>query len=171
MPRYHAPPMHTEVPIAADARGLRIGIATSRYHDHVTGALARGAQQAFLEAGGVEDDLVLVDAPGSFELVSIAHALASRADIDAVVCIGCILTGETTHDRYICEAVANGLASITARGGKPVAFGVLTCQTIEQAEARAGGSKGNKGVEAMVAAIVAAQAVARVRKIPLGRPA
>jgi 6,7-dimethyl-8-ribityllumazine synthase len=163
--------MHTEVPIAADARGLRIGIATSRYHAHVTGALTRGAKQAFVDAGGAENDLVLVDAPGSFELVSIAHALASRADIDAVVCIGCILTGETTHDRYICEAVANGLASITAHGGKPVAFGVLTCQTIDQAEARAGGSKGNKGVEAMVAAIVAAQAVARVRKIPLGRPA
>lgn len=163
--------MHTEVPIAADARGLRIGIATSRYHDHVTAALARGACQAFRDAGGSDDDLVLVDAPGSFELVAIAHALASRADLDAVVCIGCILTGETTHDRYICEAVANGFAAITAARGKPVAFGVLTCQTIEQAEARAGGAKGNKGVEAMVAAIVAAQAVGRIRRLPPGRPA
>ena len=107
--------MHTAVPLATDARGLRVGIATSRYHSDVTGPLHQGARNAFLEAGGKEDDLVLVDAPGSFELVAIAHALASRADLDAVVCLGCILTGETTHDRYICEAVANGLADITAR--------------------------------------------------------
>jgi len=168
--------MHTAVPLASDARGLRVGIATSRYHSDVTGRLLQGARNAFLQSGGVDNDLVLVDAPGSFELVSIAHALASRADIDAVVCLGCILTGETTHDRYICEAVANGLADITARTGKPVAFGVLTCQTHEQAMARAGGldgvkSKGNKGEEAMHAALIAAHAVQCIRRLPLGRPA
>ena len=163
--------MHTAVPLASDARGLRVGIATSRYHSDVTGPLHQGARNAFLEAGGREDDLILVDAPGSFELVAIAHALASRADLDAVICLGCILTGETTPDRYICEAVANGLADITARTGKPVAFGVLTCQTHEQALARAGGSKGNKGEEAMHAALIAAHAVQRIHRLPLGRPA
>jgi 6,7-dimethyl-8-ribityllumazine synthase len=126
-----------------------------------------------------------VDAPGSFELVAIAHALASRADVDAVVCLGCVITGETTHDRYICEAVANGFADITARTGKPVAFGVLTCQTVEQAVVRSGGgdgarssvgkgsnvSKGNKGEEAMHAALIAARAVERIQRLPLGRPA
>ena len=168
---YHAPPMHTEVPLAADSRGLRIGVATSRYHHEVTGPLLEGACRAFREAGGSDDDLILVDAPGSFELVSIAHALASRADVDAVVGLGCILTGETTHDRYICEAVANGFAAITAQCGKPIAFGVLTCQSYEQATARAGGAKGNKGVEAMEAAIIAARAVVRIKRIPPGRPA
>lgn len=168
---YHVRPMHTNVPLAASARGLRVGIATSRYHDDVTGRLLDGAQKAFRDAGGGDDGLVLVDAPGSFELVSIAHALASRADIDAVVCIGCVLTGETTHDQYICQAVAAGLAQITAQTGKPVAFGVLTCQSIEQARARAGGAKGNKGEEAMKAAVIAAQAVGRVHRLPLGRPA
>ena len=163
--------MHTAVPLATDARGLRVGIVTSRYHSEVTGQLHQGARNAFLEAGGSDDDLLLVDAPGSFELVAIAHALAARADIDAVVCLGCVLTGETTHDRYICEAVANGLADIAARSGKPVAFGVLTCQTHEQAAARAGGAKGNKGEEAMHAAVIAAQAVRRIGRLPLGRPA
>lgn len=163
--------MHTAVPLVSDARGLRVGIVTSRYHGEITGALQQGARNAFLGAGGREADLLLVDAPGSFELVSIAHALAARADLDAVVCLGCVLTGETTHDRYICEAVANGLADITARTGRPVAFGVLTCQTREQAAARAGGDRGNKGEEAMHAALIAAHAVQRVARIPLGRPA
>jgi len=170
-PGYHAEPMKSTVPFSASARGLRIGIAVSRYHDGVTSRLADGAVSAFVGAGGMEADLVVVDAPGSFELVAIAHALAMRADIDAVVCLGCVLTGETTHDQYICQAVANGLGAITAQVGKPVAFGVLTCQSIAQAEARAGGAKGNKGDEAMRAAILAAQAVGRVQRMPLGRPA
>ena len=170
-PHYHACPMHTIVPLAANARGLRVGIVTSRYHEGITGRLRDGALDAFRAAEGDESDLVLVDAPGSFELVALAHALTSRADIDAVVCLGCVLTGETTHDQYICQAVAAGLAEITARNGKPIAFGVLTCQSIEQARARAGGEKGNKGEEAMNAAIIAAQAVGRVQKLPPGRPA
>jgi len=168
---YHAAPMHTAVPIAESARGLRVGIATSRYHDAVTARLRDGARAAFVAAGGSDDDLVLVDAPGAYELVAIARALVSRSDLDAVVCLGCVLTGETRHDAYICEAVANGLAAISADTGKPVAFGVLTCQSPEQAEARAGGSKGNKGEEAMKAAVIAAQAIARVHRLPPGRPA
>lgn len=163
--------MHTSVPVAADARGIRIGVVTSRYHDAITGKLLEGARAAFMRAGGSEADLVLVEAPGAFELVAIAHALVGRADVDAVVGIGCVLTGETSHDRWICEGVANGFAALTAQTGKPVAFGVLTCQSLEQAAARAGGAKGNKGEEAMLAAIVAAQAVARVKRLPLGRPA
>ncbi len=163
--------MHTAVPMTADARNLRVGIAVSRYHHRVTDGLLTGATTAFREAGGVDEDLIVVDAPGAFELVALARALAMRTDMDAVVCLGCVLTGETTHDRYICDAVAHGFAEITARTGKPVAFGVLTCQTIEQAEARAGGAKGNKGAEAMSAALVAARAVARIHRLPPGRPA
>ncbi len=163
--------MHTVVPLTASARGLRVGVVTSAYHDAVTGALRDGALKVFRAASGDDSDLVLVDAPGSFELVAIAHALALRSDIDAVVCIGCVLAGETTHDQYICQAVAAGLSTITAQSGKPIAFGVLTCQTIEQAKARAGGAKGNKGEEAMRAVIAAAQAVQRVQRLPLGRPA
>ena len=168
--------MHTSVPVTADAKGMRVGVATSRYHHDVTARLLDGARSSFANAGGDEANLVLVDAPGAFELIAIAHALALRSDIDAVVGLGCVLTGETTHDRYLCEGVAHGFAAITSQTGKPVAFGVLTCATLEQAAARSGGvtgaaSRGNKGSEAMLAAVVAANAIARVARLPLGRPA
>jgi 6,7-dimethyl-8-ribityllumazine synthase len=100
-----------------------------------------------------------VKAPGAFELVAISRAAAVRGDVDAVVALGCVLTGETSHDRHICDAVAHGLARISVEFGKPAAFGVLTCQTLSQAQARCGGAKGNKGEEAMRAAIGAAQAI------------
>lgn len=148
---------------AIDAQGMRIGIVESQYHHDICMALAAGAVDAFVCAGGDPENLVHVQSPGSYELISIALALAERSDIDAVVALGCVLTGETSHDRYICDAVAHGLIDITIRTGKPVAFGVLTCITIEQARARAGGSKGNKGIEAMHAAIAATRTVQDIR--------
>ncbi len=141
------------------AAGLRVGVVTSRYHREICDALEQGAVDAFAALGGAESDLVRVRAPGSFELVALALALAQRKDIDAVVALGCVLTGETSHDRHLCDAVAQGLVGVTLRTGKPVAFGVLTCVTVEQAQARAGGRKGNKGIEAMHAAIDAALAI------------
>ena len=145
--------------IAINARSLRIVIVTSTYHSELTGALERGAVRAFEEAGGDMSKLKIVKAPGAFELVAISRAAAVRGDVDAVVAIGCVLTGETSHDRHICDAVAHGLARISVEFSKPAAFGVLTCQTLGQAQARAGGAKGNKGEEAMRAAIGAAQAI------------
>lgn len=145
--------------IAINARSLRIVIVTSTYHAELTGALERGAVKAFEEAGGDLTKLKIVKAPGAFELVAISRAAAVRGDVDAVVAIGCVLTGETSHDRHICDAVAHGLARISIEFGKPAAFGLLTCQTLSQAQARAGGAKGNKGEEAMRAAIGAAQAI------------
>jgi len=144
---------------AINARSLRIVIVTSTYHSELTGALERGAVKAFHDAGGEPSRLRIVKAPGAFELVAISRAAAVRGDVDAVVALGCVLTGETSHDRHICDAVAHGLARISVEFGKPAAFGVLTCQTLGQAQARAGGAKGNKGEEAMRAAIGAAQAI------------
>jgi 6,7-dimethyl-8-ribityllumazine synthase len=146
-------------PTAVSARSLRIVIVTSTYHAELTGALERGAVKAFEEAGGDPSRLRIVKAPGAFELVAISRAAAVRGDVDAVVALGCVLTGETSHDRHICDAVAHGLARISVEFGKPAAFGLLTCQTLSQAQARAGGAKGNKGEEAMRAAIGAAQAI------------
>ncbi len=146
-------------PTSINARSLRIVIVTSTYHSELTGALERGAVKAFEEAGGDLTKLKIVKAPGAFELVAITRAAAVRGDVDAVVALGCVLTGETSHDRHICDAVAHGLARISVEFGKPAAFGVLTCQTLSQAQARAGGAKGNKGEEAMRAAIGAAQAI------------
>ena len=145
--------MHTAVPMTADARNLRVGIAVSRYHHRVTDGLLTGATTAFREAGGVDADLVVVDAPGAFELVALARALAMRTDMDAVVCLGCVLTGETTHDRHIATAVAVGIEQASRQRGVPITFGVLTCETPEQALARAGGAQGNKGVEAAEATL------------------
>jgi 6,7-dimethyl-8-ribityllumazine synthase len=99
-----------------------------------------------------------VEAPGAFELTAVCRALAARGDLDAVAAIGCIISGETTHDRYLASAVAQGLTMITVQTGVPIAFGVLTCQSPEQATARATGTR-SKGAEAMSAAIEACRAV------------
>jgi len=140
---------------------MRVAIVSSAYHADVTGALREGAVAAFEARGGDASSLVHEAAPGAFELPVVAGALASRGDIDAVVALGCVLTGETSHDRYISDAVAHGLMRVALDARIPVAFGVLTCVTIEQARARSGGAKGNKGGEAMDAAIDAALAVRR----------
>ncbi|MEM7230341.1 MAG: 6,7-dimethyl-8-ribityllumazine synthase [Planctomycetota bacterium] len=141
----------SDAPTSLDANSLRVGIVVSEYHHDITSALCDGARQTFLDAGGVSSNLTIIAAPGSFELVSIATRLADT--MDAVVTLGCIITGDTTHDQYIGHAVAQGIAQISVLTGVPVGFGVLTCQTIDQARARAGGDKGNKGAETMAATI------------------
>ena len=166
---YTRSPMRPSVQSEVDASGLRVGVVTSQDHDAVTSRLLEGARECFLAAGGVDANLLCASAPGSYELIAIAHTLALRPDLDAVVCLGCVLTGETRHDEYLCEAVANGLAHICATTGKPVAFGVLTCPSIEHANARSGGAKGNKGEEAMRASIAAAQSIRAIKGLPLGR--
>jgi 6,7-dimethyl-8-ribityllumazine synthase len=148
-----------------DATGLRVGIVGSSYHGPVVGRLVEGAVRAFRAAGGADGALVMASAPGAFELPVVAAAVARRdgsSEVDAVVCLGLILTGETTHDRHLADAVAHALQDLALETGKPVAFGVLTCQTAEQAEARAGGAKGNKGEEAMHAALLAARSIRRI---------
>lgn len=145
--------------MSSDASGLRVAIVASAYHADVTGALRDGAVSALKARGG--SGQIEESAPGAFELPMVAQALAARGDVDAVVALGCVLTGETSHDRYICDAVAHGLMQVALRAGIPVTFGVLTCVTIEQARARSGGAKGNKGGEAMDAAIDAALAMRR----------
>ncbi len=140
------------------AGGLRIGLAVSRYHAEITGPMRDAAVRQFIGAGGLEKDLHIVEAPGAFELTAVCRALAARGDLDAVAAIGCIISGETTHDRYLASALAHGLTMITVQTGVPVAFGVLTCQSREQAAARAAGPR-SKGAEAMSAAIEACRAV------------
>lgn len=150
--------MHVPTP-ATDASGLRIAVVVSRYHAEITAALAKGARDAFLRAGGTPDDLVEVTAPGAFELPAICSALAHDGNVDGVVALGCVVAGETRHDEYIAHAIADGLVRIAVDTGIPVALGVLTVVNLEQARARAGGAKGNKGAEAMTAAIDAVVAI------------
>lgn len=160
--------MHIERDAPLDAAGLRIGIAVSRYHHEITEPLWHGAVECFTDAGGSRADLDVVAAPGSFELTIITQALAARDDLDAVVALGCIIRGETSHDQHLAAAIADGLTRIALDARKPVTFGVLTCQTLHQARARAGGDHGNKGAEAMAAAI---EAIRTLRALRTGAPA
>jgi 6,7-dimethyl-8-ribityllumazine synthase len=148
---------------APRAAGQRIAIIASTYHGDVTGALLEGARQAHRAAGGAPEDLRVIAAPGAFELPVLAAAAAARADIAGVVALGCVVRGETRHDRYICAAVAAELARLAVDRGKPVGFGVLTVETMRQARARAGGKAGNKGAEAMEAVLRALAALAEIR--------
>lgn len=144
----------------------RVCLVVSRYNDRVTSALRRGAERAYAARGGDAGTLGVVEVPGAFELVAAASAAVESRLFDGVVALGCVIRGETDHDRYIAQAVADGLAGIAAVSGVPVAFGVLTVNSPEQAEARAGGAKGNKGEEAMLATL---DTIGAVRALAAGR--
>jgi len=150
------------VPIPLDARPLRVALIVSRYNPEATGVMRDGARRAFTEAGGLAGNLTEVDAPGTFELAVIAGGALRSDRYDAAVCLGCVLKGETRHDEVIADAVATALAQLSAETARPAAFGVLTVDTQAQALARAGGARGNKGAEAMNAAIEAAGALRRL---------
>lgn len=150
--------MHDAPKQHIDATGLRLGLVTSLYHEEVTARLRSAAINAFVEAGGDEDDLYEVVAPGTFELVPLVDALA-RKDIDGVVALGCVIRGETMHADYICRSVSQLLAHIAFEHEMAIGFGVLTCLSLEQAMERAGGLQGNKGEEAMNAVIATAMSM------------
>ena len=137
-------------------------IVVSRYNDSITSVMLDGAVSAYEAAGGSAGSLGIIEAPGAYELIAVANAAAGSGMYDSVVCLGCVIRGETSHDMHISSAVAQGLGEITIKTGVPVAFGVLTTNTIEQARARAGGVVGNKGAEAMDAVLGAAGAIAAI---------
>ena len=149
--------------ISGDARDLSIAVLVSRYHDEITSALEQGAKDAFSAQGGDPAKLEIHDCPGAFELAGLAGVAVSTGRFDAVVCLGCVGKGETSHDAWINGAVANELAALSVREGIPVAFGLLTVNDLEQARARSGGARGNKGEECMNAALAAAAVAARLR--------
>ncbi len=155
--------MHREPPQPPSAEGLHAAIVVSGYHPAVTQQLLEGARTAFLTAGGCGENLTVINAPGAWELPQLCAALADRGGMDAIVAIGCVITGETTHDRVIADAIASGLMRISIDFRCAIGFGVLTCGNLDQAAARAGGDKGNKGEEAMVAAISTAVELAGMK--------
>lgn len=136
-----------------DAKGMRFGIVVAEWNRHITGALYDGCVSTLLKHGVSEADIVVVQVPGSFELPAGAVALHQKTVLDAVICLGCVIKGETNHDEYINQAVANGLTQLTISTGKPHIFGLLTVLNEAQALDRAGGKHGNKGVEAAVTAV------------------
>ena len=137
--------------------GARLAAVVSEYHSELTEAMLTSARRELVSAGLGEGDLLVVRVPGAFELALVARRLARRPDVEAVLCLGLVLTGETTHDRYVAQGAARGIAQASLETDKPILFGVLTCQTIEQARARAlpaqEGGKHDKGREVARAAI------------------
>lgn len=136
-----------------DAQGIRIAIVVARWNEAVTSRLLAGAEHTLLEHGLDRDALTIVRVPGSWELALAAQQLAATKRFDAIVAIGALIRGETPHFDVLATATARGLAQVGMAAGIPVIFGVLTCDTMEQAMDRAGGKAGNKGGDAALAAI------------------
>ena len=129
------------------------GIVVADWNAAITHALYEGCLDTLLKHGATEENIHVAQVPGSFELPAGARLLASRHNPDAVICLGCVITGETRHNEYINNAVASGLVNLSIASGKPFIFGVLTPDNEQQAKDRAGGKYGNKGVEAAITAI------------------
>ena len=141
----------------AQVRGLRVALIVSRYHASVTDRLRDAARAALRAAGAVDDAVTVVAVPGTFELPLAARHAAESGRFDAIVCLGCVIRGETPHFEFIASAVAHGITAASAETGIPMAFGVLTTNTFDEAVARAGEGPANKGWEAALAAVELAQ--------------
>jgi 6,7-dimethyl-8-ribityllumazine synthase len=139
------------------AKGLKFGIIISRFNDFITAKLLDGAKDALLRHGAKEEDIDVVRVPGSFEIPMVAKKMASKDIYNAVICLGTVIRGGTPHFEYIASEVSKGIALVSMETGVPVAFGIITCDTIEQAVERAGTKSGNKGWDAAVTAIEMAQ--------------
>jgi 6,7-dimethyl-8-ribityllumazine synthase len=140
-------------PTTPSRSAARIAIVVARYNDMVTGRLLDGAVAALLAAGVADDAIDVAWTPGAFEIPLVADRLARGGRHAAVICLGAVIRGETTHDQHINRGVSLQLAESAVRSGVPVLFGVLTCDTLEQAIHRSGGNVGNKGAECATAAL------------------
>lgn len=135
------------------AKGMKIAIVASRFNDFICGRLIEGALDALTRSGAEEKDIAIYKVPGAFELPLVAKKLAKSARFDAIVCLGAVIRGATPHFEYISAEVSKGIAAVGLETEVPVAFGVLTTDTIEQAIERAGTKSGNKGWDAALTAI------------------
>ena len=172
-----AVPKVTNIEAAPPEGPVEIAIVVSRYNQWITDRLRDGAIETLERLLGERGHATVIEAPGAFELPAIARAASDSGAFDAIVCLGCLIKGETEHDRHIARSVAHALHDVAinpgarashGRGALPVTFGVITAGDADQAEARAGGPKGNKGSEAMEAAIAAVGAMRSLESIPAG---
>jgi 6,7-dimethyl-8-ribityllumazine synthase len=136
-----------------DAAGSRFAVIVSRFNEGITAGLLAGARQVLEEASVREDDITLVHVPGAFELPVAALRAAESGQFDAVVCLGCLIKGDTMHFEYIASAASHGIMEAAQATGVPITFGLLTTLTEEQAAARSGAGPENKGREAALAAV------------------
>ena len=136
-----------------DISSKKFGIVVSEWNEQVTESLFAGAVETLLTHGAKKENIFRKNVPGSFELTLGAQWLAELEEIDAVICLGCVIQGETRHFDFICDAVAHGITNVALKFNKPVIFGVLTPNTLQQALDRSGGKHGNKGDEAAITAV------------------
>ena len=136
-----------------DAKGLRVGLLVSRFNSFISDRLVEGAIDALLRHGAEKENVNIVRVPGAYEIPPAAKKMAESGRYDAIVCLGAVIRGATPHFDYVSAEVSKGIASVSIDSGIPVAFGVLTTDTIEQAIERAGSKAGNKGFDAATAAI------------------
>jgi 6,7-dimethyl-8-ribityllumazine synthase len=153
---------HAAAAPLSGAEGFRFAIVFSRFNDAITESLRDAARAALLEAGAGESNVEVISVPGAFELPQAARSLAETGRFDAIVCLGCVIRGATPHFEYISTAVAHGIQDAAGGTGVPMSFGVLTTDTWEQAEERAGSGRDNKGFEAAAAAIELARLFRRL---------
>jgi 6,7-dimethyl-8-ribityllumazine synthase len=144
------------------AKGLKFCIVISRFNEFITGKLLDGAIDALIRHGAKEEDIDIVKVPGSFEIPVIARKVALKRAHNAIICLGTVIRGATPHFDYIAAEVTKGIASASMETGIPIAFGVLTCDTIEQAVERAGTKSGNKGWDAALTSIEMAQVMKKL---------
>ena len=157
-----------------NAGGLRFGIVVSRFNEFITDRLLRSGYDGLIRSGAKERDIEIVRVPGSFEIPSAARTLAESKKYDAIICLGCLIRGDTAHYDVIVNEVTRGIGQSAQETGVPHAFGVLTCENLEQAIDRAGLKMGNKGFEAALAAVEMAnlkRAVAGRRSSVVGKSA
>ena len=147
-----------------DGKRLRIAVVASRFNETICNRLVEGALQALARHGVADDDVSLTWVPGAFEIPAVAQRIASSGEVDAVVTIGVVIRGDTAHFDYVAGPAATGVSQAALATGVPVAFGVLTTETTEQASERAGGKLGNKGYDAAVTAIEMATLFAALPK-------
>jgi 6,7-dimethyl-8-ribityllumazine synthase len=162
----HGKPIAVEGDLSAD--GMKFAIVVSRWNAVITERLLEGALDALLRSGAKQADIEIVRVPGAWEIPAAARAIANAGRVDAIIPLGCLLRGETAHYEAIYNEVARGLGESQQQTGIPHSFGVLTCETLEQALNRAGIKAGNKGFEAAIAAI---EMVSLTRKLKQGGPA
>jgi 6,7-dimethyl-8-ribityllumazine synthase len=144
------------------AGDLKIAIVVARFNSNITEELLMGAVEAWKNCGGDESTLEVMRVPGAFELPIVAQALATTKKFDAVVCLGCVIRGDTDHYNYVCDQAASGIMRVGLDSNLPVIFGVLTTDNLQQAQDRAGGKDGNKGADALWAAIETANLLKQI---------
>ena len=145
-----------------DAKGKKFAIIVSRFNEFISNKLVEGALDCFLRHGAAENNVNIYWVPGSFEIPLIAQQVAGKKEIDAVICLGAVIRGSTPHFDYISAEVSKGIANVSLETKKPVIFGIITSDTLEQAIERAGTKSGNKGWDAALSAIEMADLVTKI---------